>query len=151
MKAELNVSATLVAIMVCMTFIVGCSRPPAEEAVATVIESSRTAAEAGNVGDLMSHLADDFGTVDGAMDRSEFRRFVLAHSRINRNVGVTITGLDIRVDGERATAEFRTLITGGNGRFIPERGRLFDVKAGLRDDGDEWQVINADWTPVFGG
>ena len=138
-----------VVIAVAATF-VGCSRMPDEEAVAATIDAIVRSAESGKSGELMSYVAEDFGTQDGAMDRDDLRRFVIAQVRINRNVNIALTGMQIDIIGDRADAEMRALVTGGNRRFIPERGRVFDVAAGFRRDGSTWQLINARWTPAFG-
>lgn len=137
-------------LIVAVALAASCSRAPDEEALVGTLEAMEEAVEEGEVGRFMQYVADDFGTQDGAMDRAALQRFAIGHSRLNRNITVVTTGREIEIEGDRATVTLTALVTGGNRRLIPERGRTYAVRAGLRRTRSDWELISAHWEPGLG-
>ena len=48
---------------------------------------------------------------------------------------------------ERATAKFTLGVTGGAGRFLPDRAQVYDVTTGWRLQDGEWMLVSASWKP----
>ena len=36
-------------------------------------------------------------------------------------------------------------MTGGSGGLLPQSGQVYDVTTGWRQDGDEWELVTAEW------
>ena len=50
--------------------------------------------------------------------------------------------------GDTATVRFTVLLTGGDGRFLPERGQLQQVVSHWRLADDQWRLYSASWSPT---
>lgn len=109
------------------------------------------AAEAGDRGAFMAHVADDFAGQGGSLDRGGladfFRLQLLAHTRVR----VVLSNVRVELVGDRARATFDALATGGPRAWLPESGQLYEVATGWRQGADGWLLISADWRPRFGG
>jgi len=132
-------SFSLVAIL-----LASCAAPPDEQALRENIDAIETAVEERSLAGVMDYVTEDFGGSQG-FDRDALRRLLQAQILVNTNIGVTIGPITIKRKGERATATFSVILTGGNGRFVPERGRAYAVKSGWRIEDGEWKVYVAEW------
>ncbi len=128
----------------------GDSTTPEARLVAA-LDAMEEAAEAGQRGRFMDFVADDFAGAGGRLDRQGladmFRTQLLVHTRVS----ALVTNRDIELIGDRATASFNALLTGGPRAWLPESGDLYRVDTGWRMDGGEWRLISADWRPLVGG
>lgn len=119
-----------------------------EQQVIATLRDMEVAAESGEHFAFMTYVADGFKGQLGSMDRRAFHRFMIF--QINQHRRLQAQFFPIRVQetgGDRATASFKLLVTGGGG-LLPESGRVFAVETDwYRDDGD-WQLTRADWEPV---
>ena len=124
--------------------LVGCGAPPDEEALRSNIAAMQAAVEQRSLAGVMDHITDDFGGSQG-LDRDALKRLLQAQIIANANIGATIGPISIERQGERATATFSLVLTGGSGIFLPERGRVYQMKTGWRIEDDVWKVYFAEW------
>jgi hypothetical protein len=60
---------------------------------------------------------------------------------------VTLGPLDVAMREGGATVKFTAALTGGGGGLLPDNGQVYDVTTTWRQDGDEWVLLSAEWTP----
>lgn len=121
-----------------------------EDRLRAAINEMETAAEEGRRGDFMDRVAADFSGQGGRLGQQDLadllRVQILRHSRVH----AVISGIDIELIGDRATASINALLTGGPSAWLPESGRLFRIRTGWKlDDREDWILISADWEPVL--
>jgi len=122
-----------------------CRHEPPEQALRDTISRMQQAGEKGDVDALFEPIAQDFSGSEG-MDRTAFRRYVTLMRMRQKAVGVTLGPIDVKLFGDRATANFTATITGGPG-FMPDQAQIYDIQTGWRLEGSDWKLINAKWTP----
>jgi hypothetical protein len=132
-------------LLACALLLPGCKRTPPEQALRETISQMQAAGEKGDVDALFEPIAEDFSGSEG-MDRTNFRRYVTLMRMRQKNVGVTLGPIDVKLFEERATARFTATITGGPG-FLPNQAQVYDIETGWRREGDDWKLIRARWTP----
>ena len=135
----------LAALLFAFALLAGCKHAPPEQALRDTIAKMQAAGESGDIDALMDPIAADFSGADG-MDRKEFQRFVTFSRMGNRHVGVSLGPIDVKLYGDRASANFTAAITGGPG-MLPTQAQAYDIETGWRLKGSEWQLINAKWKP----
>lgn len=135
-----SISAALAAILL----VSACARPPDEAQIRAQIERQERTAEAGKIGAFMAAISEDFVGQRGQFDASGLREMLrvqlLAHTRIS----VLISGLEITVNQDIASAQFNALLTGGAG-WLPASGAFYKVSTDWQKRDGEWQVIAAQW------
>lgn len=125
----------------------GCAPPPpAEEGVRAALERVAAAVEAHDAGTVMGTLHDEFRNRGrgGPMDRADARRMLMAVFYRHRKISVNLASVRVEPDGmngERATARFNALVTGGPGGLLPAEARLYRVESEWRRDGDDWKLV----------
>ena len=122
-----------------------CRPEPPEQALRNTIAAMQAAAETQDADALFEPIADDFAGSEG-MDRKAFRRYVTLVGFRNRQVGVRLGPLDVKLFEQRASVSFTAALSGGAG-WLPEQVQVYDVETGWRLDGNEWQLISARWKP----
>jgi len=132
-------------VFACALLSAGCNRTPPEQALRETITKMQQAGEKGDVDALFEPIADDFTGSEG-MDRTAFRRYLTLVRMSKKNVGVTLGPVDVKLFGDRASANFSATITGGPG-FLPNQAQLYDIETGWRLEGSDWKLINAKWKP----
>jgi len=120
-----------------------CSHEPPEQVLRKTIADMEAAAEAHDNDALFEPIADDFAASEG-MDKQMFRRYVTFMGMRNKQVGVQLGPLDVKLYGERASVSFTAAISGG-ATWLPERAQVYDVDTGWRLEGDKWKLISAKW------
>jgi hypothetical protein len=95
-----------------------CKHTPPEQALRDTIAKMQSAGETGDVDALFKPIAEDFSGSEG-MDRTAFRRYVTLMRMSHKDVGVAIGPIEVKLLGDRATANFTATITGGPGSFRP--------------------------------
>lgn len=132
-----------------LVLLVACGRElSVEQQVIATLRNMELAAEQGEHFEFMDYIADSFKSQQGSMDRREFHRFMIFQINQNRRLQAQFLPIFVKETGEnRASANFKILVTGGGG-LLPERGQLFEVDtAWIRAD-DDWLLDNANWKPV---
>ena len=123
----------------------GCKHEPPEQALRNTIATMQAAAESGDTDALFGPIAQDFSGSE-VMDRQAFRRYVTLMRLRNARVSVTLGPIDVKLLGDRATADFSAAISGGAG-LLPENAQVYEVQTGWRMDGGKWALISARWQP----
>ena len=96
----------------------------------------------------MAGVAADFIGND-TLDRAGLDRLLRAQLLLNARVGARTGPLRVEMgQGDTATVRFSVLLTGGDGRFLPERGQLQQVTSHWRQVDGQWQLYGASWSPA---
>ena len=122
-----------------------CARPSDEEQIRTAISEMQKAVENGKPADFMRHVADDFTGDGGAVDKQGLHNLLRAQALANASIGITLVSQNVELHGDRATVKVTVTMTGGSGRWLPERGSVQQIESGWRRQGDDWQCLNAQW------
>lgn len=122
-----------------------CSSTAPEQRLRERIAAMQAAIQAGRAGDFMAAVAEDF-VGEGGMDRRQLRGMIAAQLLRQKEIGVSVVSMDVRMlPGERqAEVELDVLLTGGAG-FLPDRASTHHIHSGWNDGDKGWQVISADW------
>lgn len=126
--------------------VAACSTPPDEVTIRGLIDSMQAAVEGKQASAFLEHVAAEY--TDGyGQSRHDLKRMLLHQFLRNENIGVYLTGVEIRVEGIRAEANLTAGLTGGAGS-LPERARLYRLSTRWRKTGDDWRVDYAEWRPL---
>ncbi len=128
----------------------GCAGDPDQQALEATIAAAQSAAEEGQMGEVMAIVADDFAGQGGSYDRLLLRRMLLGVRLRHSDVGVSRASTEIEVDQGFATVKMKLLITGGSGGVLPEAGRLMNLETRWRVEGGEWRLTAAQWDSLGG-
>lgn len=129
-----------------LVLLAGCDRPDAETRLRDTIAAMQAAVEGRDVDAVIEPVHQDFVGSHG-LDRARLQQLLRLQVLRNRAIGVTLGPLDVAIDGEQAEARFVALTTGGAGGLIPQRARGWRVVTRWRLEGDDWRLLEADWTP----
>ena len=124
----------------------GCARTPPEESLRRSIDRMHDAIEARDAVALADGMAPDFIGPDG-MDRKAAQRLAQVVFFRNQDVGVTVGAMDIQMQPGGATVTCTAALTGGSGGLLPTSGQVYAVTTQWRQDGEEWELVNAQWEP----
>ena len=124
-----------------------CSREPPEQRLRQAVADMQQAVEQGRPNDFMANVADDF-IGNGGLDRDCLQRLLRAQLLLNAKVGVSSGPLTVTMQRQSATVEFSVLLTGGDGRLLPQRGQLQQVRSNWREHDGRWQLHGAEWEPA---
>lgn len=125
--------------------LLACSRPSDEQKIRAAIAQMQEALEQGKPGDFMRHVADDFTGAQGSVDREALHNLLRAQVLGNARIGITLGPIDVELQNDRATVRLSATVTGGNARWLPERGSIQQITSGWRREGGDWKCINAQW------
>ena len=56
-------------------------------------------------------------------------------------------GLQVELQGDRATVRFSAVASGGSGRWVPDRVQAWEIVSGWREEDGQWRLYYAEWTP----
>ena len=127
----------------CMV-LAACAKTPPEQALRRTIDDMHAAVEARDVSGLSDGIARDF-IGPGGMDRTAARRLAQLVFLRNQKVGMTVGPLDIAMREGGATVRFTAAMTGGSDGLLPQSGQVYEVRTDWRSDGDEWELVAAEW------
>lgn len=137
-----------VALAICLLYLAlaACSRTSDEDRLRAAIGEMQSAIEAGQPRDFMDHVAVDFTGDDARLDRESLHNMLRAQVLANARIGVSLASIDVELLGEdRATVLATVTLTGGSGRWLPERGSIYRITSGWRRSGGDWLCVNARW------
>jgi hypothetical protein len=134
-----------VAVLVVCAVLAACSRAPDEERLRAAMAAMQDALEDGKPADFMQHVSADFTGADGSVDREALHTLLRAQVLGNASIGIMTGPVDIERDDDRATVRVTATFTGGNARWLPERGSIYRLTSGWRKVDGEWQCFNAQW------
>lgn len=121
-----------------------CTRPADEQRLRDTLVALQDAAERRSSDDFMAAVSDNFAGPSG-LDRDGLRRLLMVQFLRNQSIGASIAGLELKVENGLAEANFRVLVTGGDGGWIPRRADGYRVSTGWRADGEDWLLERASW------
>ncbi|MFC3656237.1 nuclear transport factor 2 family protein [Xanthomonas hyacinthi] len=123
----------------------GCQRDSAQQRLRKDIAAMQEAVEEHRLRDAMAMVADDFAGEAG-MDRAALHNLVCAQFLANGRIGANTGPLSIQLRGDDATVRFDALVSGGDGRLVPERMQRYAVVAGWRAQDGRWRLRHAQWS-----
>lgn len=121
-----------------------CSQTSPEQRLKQQFEQMQTAVEERRTDDFLAGVSTDFAGKNG-MDRAALHNLLRLQMLGNASLGVTRGPLDIQLQGDHATVKCSVLLTGGGGRFLPERAQTYAITSGWREEDGQWRVYYADW------
>ena len=126
----------------------GCARTPPEQALRESLSELQAAVEARDAAAVEERLAEDFIGPEG-LDRDGARRLAQVLFLRYRSTDATLGPLEIAMQDQdrHAIVRFTAALTAGTGGFLPESGQVYEVETGWRLEGDEWQLVSAEWKP----
>lgn len=96
---------------------------------------------------VLELIHENFGTRAGT-DKLWIKRTMAFYMLKHPNIEIVTSNLQIDLEPEQqphtAHAHFSALVTGGEG-LIPEQGALYQIETEWRLQGDQWQLVYADW------
>ena len=116
-----------------------------ESRLRETVDRMETAAEAGDIGEFLEYVADDFSGQGGQFDRRSLARMLRAQLLRHTRITATVTASEVQMFTNRATMDMTLLLTGGPRAWMPESGELMTVSTGWRMSGDDWMLISATW------
>jgi hypothetical protein len=142
-------AVTLCAALVVLGTLPSCERPMTvdQQIRATILEMEKHI-EAGERLAFMNYISEDFSGQSGAMNRDQLRAYVILQYKRYQRLQGQLLPIDVEDRGDgQAAAWFRAVVTGGPG-WIPESGQVFEFETYWRQDGGDWLLTTANWTPV---
>ena len=127
-----------------VTLLGACSRSDPEKELRAAVDAMQAAIQAKNTSGFLDHVADDFTRESGNFDKKEARRILAGVFLTHQSINVVSTVRDIKIDGQRATAQITVLATGSSG-LLPERGQSWTFSTHWRREAGAWRVFNAEW------
>ncbi|MEO7326122.1 MAG: hypothetical protein ABIW82_14955 [Dokdonella sp.] len=134
-------------LLIALSFLLclSCAHQPGAEAIRDAIAGSAAAVEAHRNADLLERISEDFIGND-ELDRAQLDRLLRMQMLGANSIGVSVSGIQVELQGDRATASLEANITDSSGRWIPDRAALLKFETGWRREGREWRCYNAKWT-----
>jgi hypothetical protein len=134
-----------------LLFIAACGAPPADEdQIRRHLGAMANGLVERDADGVLAPLADDFIGRSGRFDRRAARLLLMREFNAHERLRARLHGLSIDLSAaNRATANFRVILTGGSG-LIPSRGSWYEVTTGWRREDGEWRLVSASWENVVG-
>ena len=126
-----------------------CARAPAEQRLRDTVAAMQAAVEAREPRDFLRHVSADFTGNAGQVDREGLHNLLRAVVLRNERIGVVLGPPDIELSGDRARLRLRVTLTGSAGGLIPERGAVYAIDSGWKQEGDAWRCISASWEQML--
>jgi hypothetical protein len=133
-------------LLLALAALAACARDTPETALRAQLQRMQTAATERRAGDFMEGVSADFIGNDG-MDRAALHNLMRAQVLGNSTIGVTIGPVEFEEESGQATLRFTALLTGSQGRFIPDSAQTYSIITGWRLEDGEWRVYYAQWNP----
>lgn len=137
------------AVLVLGVGMLACSRPSDEQQLRAVMAGMQEAMEEGKPADFMRHVADDFTGAQGGIDRPGLHNLLRGQVLANARIGVSLGPIDVELHDARATVQVTATFTGGNARWLPERGAMYRIVSGWRKESGRWLCVNASWERIL--
>jgi hypothetical protein len=119
-----------------------------EQQIVLTINQMEVHAEAGERRPFMNRVNDEFVGQEGGLSKGEFQRFMIMQWNVNQRLRAQLGPISVSALGpDTASASFHGLITGGRG-FLPDRGQFFQFETTWVQNGGDWLLASARWTPI---
>lgn len=124
-----------------------CARSGPEERLRERTQALHAAIESRDIAAMQHVLADDFVGNDG-LDRRQARALATVLVSRYRSIGITFGPMDVQLQPPaNATVRFSVLATGGGEGLLPQRIQAYEVETAWREEGGDWMLYHAKWTP----
>jgi len=122
-----------------------------EERIRKLIVEGARAAEERRPKDAVIPISSRFS--GGSLDRDGVRRLIAFESLRGSWTSVTVTGLAVTVEGDRAKAAFDVVASrGGSGQslrdLLPAEASAWRVECELERETEEFRIVRASWHEV---
>jgi ketosteroid isomerase-like protein len=121
-----------------------CARQPDAEAIRDAIAGIAAAVEAHRNANVLERISEDFIGND-ELDRTQLDKLLRLQMIAANSIGVSVGGIQVDVQGDRATASFEARVTDSSGRWIADRSATLKFETGWRREHDKWRCYNAKW------
>ena len=132
----------------------GCKKDTEEQKVLRVIDDGVAAIEAGQVGDAMDLVADDFSDENGT-DKGMIKGYLAGQMLRGDRITIVRRDENVKVDGTAATASFDAAIFQGDRAklkgVVPQRSGTYRFTLTFRKDDGDWLVTKATWKNISAG
>jgi hypothetical protein len=136
----------VVALVAALLLTGGCTRTPDDKRIRDAIAQMQKAVEGGSPRDFMQYVSADFTGNDGTVDHDGLANVVRVQVLRSAHQGVLLGPIDVKMDGDRATANFTATLTGrSDDAIVPERASIFAIASSWRKQGADWRCYNAKW------
>ena len=126
--------------------------PTDEERIRALFDEAARAAVERRIGDAVAGVSERFQ--GEGLDRRGVKQLVAAHVLRGEWVGVSISGVSVAVDGERATAIADAVLSRsiGGGKalvdLLPGEASAQRFDLALEREPEGWRVVGARWRPI---
>jgi hypothetical protein len=128
-----------------LVLLVACSRSDPEARLRAGIAAMQQAVQSRQPNEVMHWVAADFSG-NGGMDREALHNLLRLQLLGNADVGAAIGPLEVTLQGDHATVRFSALLTGSNGRWLPDQAGAYQVTTGWRLEEGDWKLYTAQWS-----
>lgn len=129
-----------------------CRKDTEEQKVLRVVDDGVAAVEAGQVGDAMDLVAEDFSDEGGSTDKGMIKAYLAGQMIRGDRITVVRRDEKVKVDGASATASFDAAIFQGDRSklrgVLPQRSGTYRFTLTLRKDDGAWLVTKAKWEGI---
>ena len=126
--------------------------PPGDEAlIRALLADAAAAAQAGKVSDAVAGLSERFQ--GEGLDRAGARRLLAGLVLRRQWVAITLAGVRVAVEGDRATARVDAVLAGGGAGkalvdLLPAEADAHRFDLRLEREADGWRVVTAAWRAI---
>jgi hypothetical protein len=128
-------------------------RPPSDETrIRALFDDAARAAEEKRIGDAVAGISERFA--GQGLDRRGVKQLVAWHVLRGEWLSVSISGAEVRVDGDaaRATVDAVLARAAGKGKavgaLLPGEATAHRFDCRLEREEGEWRVVSAEWRPI---
>jgi hypothetical protein len=119
-----------------------------EQQIVATLNDMEAHIEAGERGDIMDYVADDFRGQGGELNHDQLNGLLLYQLRRYQRVHAQLLPVSVQPAGlDEAEASFQILLTGGAG-LLPVSGQLYQVSSLWRYQDGQWLLQSAMWQPA---
>jgi len=123
-----------------------CSELPAEQAIKENIEEIQSAIEGKSSSGVTEHLSSYF-LLNNKMDKKGVKRMLMASFLRHQKIGIIVSNVTIELsetDTHRAVSTATVALVGAT-NFIPDSGRLYQLKGEWQIEGSDWRLLTLNW------
>jgi ketosteroid isomerase-like protein len=119
-----------------------------QDKVKKVVHEVQQAAENKDIKQVLAHLSKTYKDPQGNT-YDDIKDLLLYYFFRHAKISIFITGLEVHVDGNRATASFQAVLSGRNKvestDILPEALGAYNFDATLAKESGEWRIVSAKW------
>jgi hypothetical protein len=130
-----------------------CKKPMKEEdKIKAIITETADRAKAKDIKGILAHVSKSYKDEEGN-DRNALKGILFIYLQGYEKIGVFVRDVQVTVDGNKAEAQVKVILTGGEepgsvGSAVPQTGGGYLVDLKLAKEDGEWMVVRATWTDI---